>query len=439
MRVLLVSANREMLPQPVVPLGVLAVASALRDEHDVRIADLCFEEEPATALRDAVREARPDVVGFGIRNLHTNAYDGTERLLDGYRALVEIVRAETRAPIVLGGAGFSLRPETLLADLGADHGVVGEGERAFPRLVGGLAQRHTMPRIVRGDGVQDETVTLGRSAVKGELDRLPQPAKDLVDPRYYAYDGTDAIQTKRGCAFACTYCDYPDLEGHKVRLRDPEAVADDVVARSRVPGVTHAFFVDSVFNVPRSHALALCSALESRGAPLPWVCYVSPTALGDDVVAAMARAGCVGAEIGTDGGSDESLRRLNKPFCIADVVAARAAFARHGISDCHTFVLGAQGETAEDARRTLAFVDELDPDIAVFVVFMEDRESRGVGRSPHRDAILELLAAEAPRRAGWVVPELGVRFGAKVNGLVKRMGLRGPAWLHLARRRRRAS
>ena len=267
MRVLLVSANREMLPQPVVPIGVLSVASALRGEHEVRVADLCFEDEPAAALREVVRGARPDVVGFGIRNLHTNAYDGTERLIEGYRALVEVLRGETAAPVVLGGAGFSLRPETLLARLGADHGVVGEGERAFGRLVGGLARGEPMPRIVRGATANGETVAIGTSAAKGELDRLPAPAKDLVDPRYYAYDGTDAIQTKRGCAFACAYCDYPDLEGRKVRVRDPEAVAEDVVARSRVPGVTHAFFVrQRVQRAAVARARALRRARGARGA-----------------------------------------------------------------------------------------------------------------------------------------------------------------------------
>ena len=95
------------------------------------------------------------------------------------------------------------------------------------------------------------------------------PARDLVDPRYYEFDGTDNLQTKRGCAFACAYCDYPDLEGRKVRVRDPDAIADEMLARSKVPGVTHMFFVDSVFNVPRSHALAVCDAIVDAATRCP--------------------------------------------------------------------------------------------------------------------------------------------------------------------------
>ena len=131
MRVLLVSANREMLPSPVVPIGPLAVASALRDTHEVELTDLCFEEDPQAAIERAVRAFDPEVIGLGLRNLHTNAYDGMERLVAGYADLVRFIRATTDVPIVLGGAAYSLQPETLLERLGGDYGVVGEGERAF--------------------------------------------------------------------------------------------------------------------------------------------------------------------------------------------------------------------------------------------------------------------------------------------------------------------
>src|SRR5690349_4123153 len=75
MRILLVSANREKLPQPVVPIGPLAVAAALRDAHEVRLLDLCFEDEPRTALDRVIADLHPEVIGIGLRNLHTNAYD----------------------------------------------------------------------------------------------------------------------------------------------------------------------------------------------------------------------------------------------------------------------------------------------------------------------------------------------------------------------------
>jgi radical SAM superfamily enzyme YgiQ (UPF0313 family) len=442
MRVLLVSANREKLPSPVVPLGVLSVAGALREAHEVRVVDLCFEAEPEAALAHAIASFAPEVVGVGLRNLHTNAYDGTEALLGEYGGIVKVLRGATKAPLVLGGSGFSLQPEGLLARFGAEHGVVGEGERTMRALVDEIARGGRPERLVRAAPVAPPALAqLGRHAAPrgDDLDLLPPPARDLVDPRYYALDGTDNVQTKRGCAFQCAYCDYPDLEGRKVRSRDPEAVADEVLARSRVPGVEYVFFVDSVFNVPRSHALAVCRALERRGSPLPWVCYGSPAAFDGELVAAMARAGCLGVEVGSDGGTEASLSRLQKPFALAEVRRARALFVEHGVLDCHTFVLGAFDESPAEVEATLAFVDELDPDVATFVVFMEDRETMSPHRARHREAILARLAELAPKRPGWVVPELGIRFDERLNASLLRAGRRGPSWLHLARARRAAS
>ncbi|HEX9294653.1 MAG TPA: cobalamin-dependent protein [Polyangiaceae bacterium] len=440
MRVLLVSANREKLPSPVVPIGPLAVAAALRDAHEVRLLDLCFEEDPNAATARAVEQFDPELVGVGLRNLHTNAYDGMEGLIAEYRELVGQLRRMTQAPIVLGGAAYSLQPETLLERLGGDYGVVGEGERAFRAVVDSVARGEKPQRITRALAassglVKKSLAQKDRTWATSDLDELPLPARDLVDPRYYEFDGTDNLQTKRGCAFACAYCDYPDLEGTKVRVRDPRAVAEEMVARSGIPGVTHMFFVDSVFNVPRSHAIAVCSEIAARGNPVPWVCYASPIALDDEVVAAMARAGCQGVEIGSDAGTPRMLAQLKKPFTLEQIEGARARFRAHGIHDCHTFVLGAFDETADEVKETLAFVDRLNPDVAVFIVFMEDRETMTVHRARHRDAILQLLSKEAPARPGWVVPELGIRFGAKITNIVRRRGLKGPSWVHLARMR----
>jgi len=432
MRTLLVSLNREQLPSPVVPLGLLSVAASTRLAHSVQVIDLCFQEHPDDALAAAIRSFSPEVVGLGLRNLHDNAYRSTHAILAEYDQRVATVRQITSAPVVLGGAGFSLRPKELLARFGVEHGVVGEAERTFPWLLSRLERGQNAPSLVDPSVLVAE----GLSAFS-ELDALPLPARDLLDPRHFLLDGTANVQTKRGCVFHCAYCDYPDLEGRFMRQRNPAHVADEVLALSRLPNVEFLFFVDSVFNVPRKHALEICKELSSRGSPLPWVAYVSPVSLDDELVAAMARAGCIGVELGSDSGSEEGLARLRKPFRLSDIQTAHDLFRKHGIPDCHTFVVGAFSETAEDVQKTLDFVSQLDPDVAVFIVFQEDREAADNTEPPHRQSILELLERQAATHPGWVVPELDVRLSAKLARALRRMRFRGPAWLHLATARRR--
>ncbi len=439
-RVLLVSANREQLPSPVTPLGLLSVAGSLRAAgHEVGLCDLCFEREPLVALRAAIEAFGPTVVGLGLRNLHSNAYDGTDRLIGEYAAVARAIRAATPAPLLVGGSAFSLQPQRLLTALGADHGVVGEGEAAAVEIVDALERGDRPPPLVQAAAIA------GGATLGVDLDALAAPARDLVDPRYYAFDGTANLQSRRGCAFQCAYCDYPDLEGRRVRVRSPAAVADELFALAGTPGVTHAFFVDSVFNVPRAKTLAVCDAIVARFGRtplLPWVCYASPFGLDDTLVAAMARAGCVGAELGSDSANEGVLRRLRKPFKLDAVFAAHELFRRHDLLDCHTFVLGAESagaewsESLDEARRTLETIDRLDPDVAAFIVFTEDREARGPHAARRRQELLALLAVEAPKRPGWIVPELGIRFGEKLTRTIRRYAIRGPAWLYLARQRR---
>ncbi|HNN51631.1 MAG TPA: radical SAM protein [Pseudomonadota bacterium] len=430
MRVLLISANREQLPSTVVPLGVLYVAAALRPQHQVSVLDLCFEKDEAAAITAAISRHRPDLIGIGIRNLHDNAYRADDEILAYYERLVAAVRQYSSSPIVLGGAGFSLRPHDLMRRLQADFGVVGAGEDCVPYLVSELAAgRQPAPLLDARMLFPVPPPTLYT------LDRLPLPDRRFVDPRYYELDGTDNIQTKRGCSFRCAYCDYPDLEGQRLQLRSPDAVADEVLQRAQAPDVSFLFFVDSVFNVPQKHALAICEALIDRGSPIPWVAYVSPVQLDRELVSAMAKAGCVGVEIGSDTGTEDGLHRLRKPFKLTDIQRSHELLRSYGIHDCHTFVVGAFGETADQVKQTLDFVAQLDPDVAVFIVFHEDREALIPHAATHRQAILALLAKEAALHPGWVVPELNLRLSSKLLQFLRTHKLRGPSWLHLARLR----
>src|SRR5690349_9495829 len=66
-KVLLVSANRERQPYPVVPNGLACVASALEQAgHEVRFVDLCFARNPIDTVRRAAREFVPDVAGVSV-------------------------------------------------------------------------------------------------------------------------------------------------------------------------------------------------------------------------------------------------------------------------------------------------------------------------------------------------------------------------------------
>jgi len=438
-RVAFISANRENMPDAVIPIGLLQVMASVPDRHEKLFWDLCFEDDPCTTVARHLDGHRPDLVAIALRNIQNMDYTNIAVNLDYYRRLVETVREHSSAPIVLGGGGFSVMPRELMEILGADYGIAGEGERAFASLLeelgrpvpsfGGIERLH-----YRADGVLK---TNGSALEPLDVDALPRADRSVLSERYYTEYGIESLQTKRGCPLHCEYCTYPLIEGARSRMRDPARVADEFMEISARRGVEHVFIVDSVFNLPPRHAKAVCRELVARGNRTPWTSYVNPLAFDDELAGLMARAGAAGMEIGSDSGCDEVLDRLRKGFR-TDRIRRLATIARtHGLKDCHSFILGTRGETLADVERTLDFVEELDPFAALMLVWVDDHEVVDAAtleaRRDFRDEIYARVAARAARQPRWSVPRLGVRFDPRAFAALRRHGLRGPLWQHLDR------
>ena len=128
MKVLLISANSFNRPYPVYPLGIDYVAGAIENRHTVEIADVNVLTAHGE-LETRIREFAPDLVGISLRNVDTSDHTDPTGFLDPYRRLADRVKSATSAPLVLGGSAFTLFPEVFLRALGADFGILGEGER----------------------------------------------------------------------------------------------------------------------------------------------------------------------------------------------------------------------------------------------------------------------------------------------------------------------
>ena len=150
MRVLLVSANTESINMPVIPVGLAAVAAATRNAgHRVELIDLLSVRDTGTAIKEAVVGFQPEVIGISIRNIDDQKMAPPNLLLDQVKPVMSECRRFSEAPIVLGGAGYSIFPESVLSYLGADMGIQGEGEIAFPALLA-LMERKADPSRTPG-------------------------------------------------------------------------------------------------------------------------------------------------------------------------------------------------------------------------------------------------------------------------------------------------
>ena len=361
MKILLISANTERINLPTFPLGLACVAQAiLKRGHLVECLDLMAEKDSEASVKRSVETLRPQLIGISVRNIDDQNMTNPRFLLEQAREVVELCKRVSTAPVVLGGAGYSLFPESALEYLGADMGIQGEGERAFPLLIQAVKEGRSLGGLpglyLRGHGPQGE-----RTFVH-ELDSLPLPDPHLFSTS--AYEGEEfwvPVQTRRGCAMRCSYCSTETIEGHELRRRSPETVIQWLSRWVRA-GFRRFQFVDNTFNLPPSYALSLCSRLVDADLSITWRSILYPGKLDEKLVRAMAKAGCREVSLGFESGCDDILEEMNKHFRTKDVRDAVRMLSDSGIHAMGFLMLGGPGETKATVKESLAFVSSLNLD-----------------------------------------------------------------------------
>lgn len=461
MRVLLISPNKETLPDPVSPLGLAYIAGSLSQSgHEVQLLDLAFQQDEGL-IRERIVAYKPDFIGVTIRNIDNVAFPATTSYLPEIKLLIEQCQAATDSPIVVGGAGFTLMPEPILQFLNLDYGIVGDGEEAICQFADYLAGKRSITAVAnlvyrRADN------SFGVNELRFDLDptTVPAPRRDLLDnAAYYQIGGSGNFQTKRGCSFRCIYCSYPLIQGRGLRLKSPTAVAKELAETSQAYGINHFYLVDSVFNNPPNHAYDVCQAIAAHtGDSVKWTCYASPWKLSATLVAAMVKAGCSGVELGTDTAHEGMLSLLGKPFGVADVIAADQRCRREGLACCHSLLLGGPGETLDTARTTLDLMAQLDPDAVIIMngirIFprtklAEIARAEGVISTTDsllnarfylatgaQEWLLDLVSQYVSRYKRWIVPGTRHLMSDEIHQRIRKYGHRGPLWEYLARVRR---
>lgn len=340
------------------PLGLACVASATeRAGHTVRLIDMLCHDDPFAALDDAIREVRPHVIGVSVRNIDDQRMEGPGFLLEDVKSVIGRCRALSRAPIVLGGAGYSIFPQSALDYLGADMGLPGEGEYAFPMLVGRIMSGGDLagPYLLHRAGA----APAGRRGFIADPDDYPLPDPALIPPASYGpREFWMPVQTRRGCAMDCSYCSTPSIEGRMFRKRSPGEVAR-WLGRCASAGIGRFYFVDNTFNLPPAYARTLCEVMADKVPGLSWRCILYPWKIDVRLADAMARAGCVEVSIGSESGSEGVLHAMNKRFRPDDVRRASSVMADCGIRRTGFLLLGGPGESLKTAEESLRFADSL--------------------------------------------------------------------------------
>jgi radical SAM superfamily enzyme YgiQ (UPF0313 family) len=444
MKVLLISANQLTEPYPVYPLGLDYVAGALKDRHKVKILDLNLSGVNGK-LESQLRRFDPEVIGISLRNMdNTDAFNPKGYYLD-YRDLVRKVRSLCRAPIILGGSGFTIFPDRLMAFLKADFGIVGEGER-MADLLNALEQGKN-PAFISGV-ITNDCITRETPPFKGEFSHLFDPNSEHIS-FYLKNGGMLNLQSKRGCPFRCIYCTYPHIEGYKMRRINPKKIARTAVDLERA-GAKYIFITDSAFNADVDHSLSVAKSFGEFGLNIPWGAFFSPIDLPHDYFTILAQNGLSHVEFGTESLCDSVLLTYGKPFRVGSVFRVHRSALNAGVNVAHYLLFGGPGETKKTMERTLSRIDKLERSALFLFCGMRIYPNTRLhqiacqeGQISSKDHLLEpvfyqpeglsltdiaaFIHARAGKKPNWIVGA-GDQESVGILPLMYRKGYSGPLW-----------
>lgn len=238
-------------------------------------------------------------------------------------------------PVVMGGFYPSLNPHDALRH--CDSVVVGPAMDAWPRLLEDLTAGRMQP-IYHGNP-------------NGQIPRdLP---RHLLSRHKYAT--TSATYATMGCRNRCRFCSVSRFYDAHHYCRSVE----DVIGEVKTFDETFFIFVDDNLTQDRDYALALCRGL--AGLRKHWLTQLSiEVAWDDELLAAMARAGCVGVFVGLESFNDKSLGTQDKAFNVPQRYRdAIARFHAHGIFVEAGLMFGFDDDDTGVFARTLKLLDSI--------------------------------------------------------------------------------
>jgi len=308
---------------------------------------------------EVCRNKTPDLIAVTIMTVF---YNNAKKLINALSQL--------NIPIVIGGAHVSALPVKTLKDLKGDYAIYGEGEKTLYKLVEHLKNKKNDIRKIEGMVYKDNRGNVIKNppmSLIENLDELPLPAWDLMDPRTYPFapHGSIAkeypvapILTSRGCPFSCDFCSVNVIWRNKYRMRSIENVVDEIEFLVKKYGVKEIHFEDDNLTLTKGRGVKLCKEITRRKLRFIWSCPngVRIDSLDEETLRFMKRSGCYSLTFGIESGNQEILNNVNKRLNLKVVKRVVDMTKKSGIETRAFFIIGLPGSTYEKDMKSIGWM-----------------------------------------------------------------------------------
>jgi len=380
------------------PLGVMSLASCLRDKGYMTKVALNSGEMPATKipsiqvtildlqaeeddfdLAARLKEIDPDMVGVSAV---TPFIQEAVKIAGTAQAVVP------KAVRVLGGAHVSALEKDdqtglkqLLDESSFHMAVLGQGEQVFPEAVLRLSNGMTFDTLAgvayKHDLKQNEPVTVHRrSGPKSERIGfedypLPSASLDLVKQSGYArminIEGKDVgiagvIMTSLSCPFNCTFCASKAIFDSLFVFSSNRVIAD--IKNQYDQGIRAFYIADDNFLLNKKRSKELATRIRKEFPDIHYSMMTRADSVDEEVAADLKLSGCQVASIGVETGDPVLLQKINKRMSLETLERATQILQKNGIHVKYFLMVGLPGQDWASVLKTAQILVRLRPDSA---------------------------------------------------------------------------
>ncbi len=202
-----------------------------------------------------------------------------------------------------------------------------------------------------------------------ELDDLPIPLHHLLPFNRYRMPlikgAFTFIVTSRGCPAGCTFCIKHVSYQNSVRIRSAERIVEELEVLDKL-GIHSIHMYADLFTVNRDQVMDMCRLIGERGLKVRWTCNSRVDYVDEEMLTAMAKAGCWFISWGLESANEQILKHARKGITQEKVKQALQWSKKAGIKNWGYFIIGLPGETEQTIRETIDYAKRLPLDIALF-------------------------------------------------------------------------
>lgn len=302
-------------------------------------------------LKSDLRETLQDIISNN--EIGAVCTGGTAIDVHEIKNIIEIVRhIDSSITVIAGGAIISSDPHTAMSVLGADVGIIGEGEETMHELCSVL-ESHASVSSVAGIIYRDGEV-LRRTparAVISDIDNLP-----YMDFDGWSYDEWLAlnnhagiIHSARSCPFRCTFCF--KSTGSIYRQRSLDSVFREIDHQIARYNIKSLMMTDELFASNKRRVLEFCERI--RNYNINWGASLRVAEIDEELLRVMKNSGCIGIGTGLESAAPEILSSMRKSVTAEQMENALNVFASSEINMLGNFIFGDVCETKDTINTTI--------------------------------------------------------------------------------------